>query len=349
MKNIKDVARRAGVAISTVSHVINNTKYVSDELKTKVQEAIRELDYEVDPVARGLKSKKTRTIGVVITGINRVFFPQVIKGIQDATAAAGYHMMLYDTGDSFDDERRALRMLESQWVDGIILDSVAERGDTEYLEGLVALGSSKKRIPVVSLERDLSAAGIGSVVVDNRQGGRLAAEHLLAYGCTTVAMIAGPRNSPMAREREAGLRERLRAKGIALDGTAVLEGDFSPVSGYTAMEKVFASGLKPDGIFAANDQMAVGVIKSVKEHGLRIPGDIKVVGFDNTFVSSIITPSLTTIDVPKYEMGHTAALQLIRAVEQGLIAAEVAELPIRLVTRQSTDPQGDRGWDLFGW
>ena len=160
MAGIKDVAKKAGVSISTVSNVINDTKYVSDELKEKINRVIVELNYEVDPVARSLKSKKTMSIGVVITNINRIFFPQVIKGVQDTASKNGYNITFCNTDDSFKTERHFIQMLESNWLDGIILDSVADLGEQEYFKYLSQLGNDKKKIPVVSLERRLDSYGI---------------------------------------------------------------------------------------------------------------------------------------------------------------------------------------------
>ncbi len=347
MASIKDVAAKAGVSISTVSYVINNTKYVSDELKKKVNDAINELEYEVDPVARSLKSKKTKTIGVVITNINRIFFPQLIKGIQDYAIKNGYSLAFYNTNDNFDDEKKFVQMLESTWVDGIIIDSVSEQQNEKYYKHLSSLGNDKKKIPVVSIERRLDMYGIDSVVVNNCNGGHIATKHLIDNGSKNVVFISGPASSCIVNDRIAGYKEELAKENITFE--MVVGGDFSPLSGYNAMKEILLDGTNIDGIFAANDQMAIGAIKAIKENGLRIPEDIKIIGFDNTFVASIVEPSLTTINVPKYKMGSSAAELLIERIKGNNADTIVIELPINLIIRQSTDLRGEKNWDLLGW
>ncbi|NJD03733.1 MAG: LacI family transcriptional regulator [Ruminiclostridium sp.] len=349
MASIKDIADKAGVSISTVSNVINGTKYVSNELKTKINKIIKELNYKVDPVARGLKSKKTMTIGVVITNINRIFFPQVIKGIQDAAAKHGYNLTFFNTDDKFEEEKRFVQMLESTWADGIILDSVADINDTGYFKYLSTLGSSKKSIPVVSLERRIENFGIGSVAVDNFHGGSIAVKHLMNCGCKRIVHITGPLNSCIAQDRRNGYRDELIKHGLDAGDERVVEGDYSPLSGYHAMKQILLAGIDVDGVFAANDQMAIGAIKAIRENGLMIPEGIKVVGFDNTFVASIVEPSLTTINVPKYKMGNAAVEMLVKRIEQDIEVPSLLELPINLIIRQSTDLRGDKNWDLYGW
>lgn len=347
MAGIKDVAEKAGVSISTVSNVINNTKYVSDELKTRINGIIDELQYEVDPVARSLKSKKTMTIGVVITNINRIFFPQVIKGIQDCAARNGYNLTFCSSNDNFGDERKFIQMLESSWVDGIILDSVADANDSEYFHYLSSLGNKKKSIPVVSLERRVE--GINSVVVNNRQGGSMAARHLIDCGCRSIVHITGPLNSCIAQDRLYGYKAELLKDNLKLDDGMIVEGDYSPLSGYHAIRQILMAGIDVDGIFAANDQMAIGAIKALKENGVKIPEDVRVVGFDNTFVASIVEPALTTVNVPKYRMGDAAVEMLVRRIEDQSAEACSSELPINMIVRQSTNLRGDKNWDLYGW
>lgn len=349
MASIKDVAKKAGVSISTVSNVINGTKYVSSELKARINSVIAELNYAVDPVARSLKSKKTMSIGVIITNINRVFFPQVIKGIQDAASRSGFGITFCNTDDSFDTEKRFVQMLESSWLDGVIIDSVADMDEVGYFKRLSALGNAKKRIPVVSLERRMDEYGIDSVLVNNLEGGRLAARHLVDCGCKRIVHITGPLNSCMVKDRLQGLRDELRKNSLDFSEGHILEGDFSPLSGYQAIKRFLLRGDEFDGVFAANDQMAIGAIKAIMEHGGRIPEDIRVVGFDNTFVASIIEPSLTTVNVPKYKLGVKAVEILIKRMEKEDAAAVSHELPINLVVRQSTDLRGEKNWDLYGW
>jgi LacI family transcriptional regulator len=349
MVSIKDVAAKAGVSISTVSNVINGTRHVSDELKLQVNQAITGLNYEVDTLARSLKSKKTRSIGVVITNINRIFFSEVIKGIQATALSKGYMLALCHTSDNFEIEKRCIKMFEDNWLDGIIVASVADQEQHDYFRHLKNLGNSKKKIPIVSLERNLEQYSIPSVAVDNYQGGYMATSHLIELECRSIAHITGPLNSCMVQDRLKGYKDALVSAGMQVDEGLIMHGDFSPVCGYMLTKELLRKGIEFDGLFAANDQMAIGTIKALKEEGVKIPEDVKVIGFDNTFVSTLVEPSLTTVNVPKYKLGVTAMEILLRQMEHNDDLNNFNEIPINLIVRQSTDLHGEKNWDMYGW
>jgi len=347
--NIKDVARLAGVSIATVSHVTRGTKYVSEPLRKRVFKAIETLGYEVNPVASGLKSKNTRVIGIVLSSLNSVFFPPVVRGIEDVISKRGYRLTFCNTGFSDKREREVVRMLRGSWVDGIILDSVADFKDSEYVQFLARLGMPKKRIPVVSLERKVDDSAILSVRIDNYEGARMSVRHLVERGCRRIVHIAGPEFCSMANDRLCGFREEMAEQGLGVGPKAVVRGDFSPEQGYVAMGRLLKANPELDGVLSANDQMAIGAIKALQEHGRRIPEDVKIAGFDNIFVSSLIEPSLTTIDVPRYEMGRAAAGLLLDRLTNPEAELEDVLLPIRLVVRHSTDRTAEVAWDLASW
>lgn len=231
-----------------------------------------------------------------------------------------------------------------------MLDSVSEINNLEYFNYLRSMGNNKKAIPVVSIERRANTYGIASVVVNNIHGGSLATKHLIDCGCRNIANITGPLSSSIVQDRLSGYKDELIKEGLEISSERIVEGDYSPLSGYHAMKQILLSGIDIDGLFAANDQMAIGAIKAIKENGLRIPEDMKVVGFDNSFIASIVEPSLTTINVPKYKMGNAAAEVLIKRIETDTKEdAKLIELPISVIVRQSTNLRGDRNWDLYGW
>jgi LacI family transcriptional regulator len=346
--SIKDVARLAGVSISTVSHATRGTKYVSEALSSKVFAAIEQLSYEVNPVASSLKSKATRVLGVVIPNLNSVFFPEILKGIQDHASSKGYRLTFYNTGFDLEREIEIIRILEGSWVDGIILDSLADFDDRAYIDFLTDLGRPKKRIPLVSLERKIDDPRIQSVRIDNYNAAREATRHLLDCGCKRIAHIAGPHYSSVAGERRRGYRDELTSRGVTYNPGMLVEGDFSPIEGYRAAQKLLQRGFAPDGVLAANDQMAIGAMKALKEAGRQIPSEIKIVGFDNVFVTTLVDPPLTTIAVPRYQMGYEAARMLVAAIEDRPERSEVL-LPTTLMVRRSTSADGDNEWDLVSW
>lgn len=346
--SIKDVAEHAGVSISTVSNALRGTKFVSEDLKKRIEASIKELGYEVNPIASSLKSKSTRVIGIVITNIHRIFFPRVIRGIQDHFSDSGYQLTFYDTDDNLDKEKHIVNLLKRNWVDGIILDSVADENDIDYFADLAGLKTRGKNIPIVSLERRLHRSGIDSVVVDNREGGRLATRHLLECGCKRVVFMAGPMNSCMVHDRMRGCRDEIQAAGLG-EKPHILHADFSPRSGYEQMAAMVESGEPFDAVFAANDQMAIGALKALKERDIDVPGQVKLIGFDNTFVSSIVEPSLTTVHVPKYQMGVNAAELLLERIKTPTASPKLIEHPVEMIKRQSSDPAGEHEWDLYDW
>lgn len=348
MPSIKDVAEEAGVSIATVSNAVSGTKRVSEKLRRKVFLAIDKLGYEVNTVASSLKSKKTNTIGVIIPNISRIFFPQVLKGIQDGLSHLGYNLMLCDTNDDAEKERVFIQMLKSSWADGIIIGSVVNEDDRDYINMLANLTIRNKSIPVVLIEREFVGSMISSVRVDNYQAGRMATRHLLDSGCKKILHIAGPRYACMVNARIKGYIDEIKADDLEVE-PVILEGDFSPLSGYQAIKNYPLAEKKIDGIFAANDQMAIGALNALKENGYKVPGDIRVIGFDNTFVASIVEPALTTINVPKYKMGQMAAEILVKQINHTDTPVQNIVLPVNLTVRKSTQAGGDKTWELFGW
>lgn len=344
MVSIKDVAKHCGTSISTVSNVINGTKYVSPELELRIRTAISELGYEVNPVARSLKSKRSYTVGVIITNVDRIFFTRVIRGIQDVLTTAGYRLTVCSSNDSLEAEQSFFRMLCGNWADGIIVDTVADSGQAAWFGEMAGANIQKRKIPVIGLETRMDAFGMDSVGIDNRQAAMDATSMLLQAGCRRIAHIAGVSGSPLAQERLEGFEA---AAGEC--ACAVEPGDFSPNSGYLAMVRMLNSGARPDGLFAANDQMAVGAIHALLERNLRIPEDIKVAGFDDTFVASLIKPTLSTVHVPKYRMGVQAAGQLLARMGGDGSEARHIVLPYELRGRQTTGCEEPGAWDFADW
>lgn len=344
MPTIHDVARRAGVSISTVSNVLNGTKYVSDSLRKNVLQAVEETGYSANPFAAGMKRKRTLAIGVILSMLDSMFFPQVIRGIESVTEATEYSVQFYHTNFSPSREQEYIRELLRANVDGILLNSVAPAGARAYFEALGALDTGKKRVPVLSLERDLTAYGLDSICVDNAGGARQATEHLIERGCQRVIHIQGRKDFAPADERRAGYEQAMRAHGRT---PRTYAGGFGLDSGYERARALLHAGAEFDGVCCANDMSAIGAIKACEEYSLRCPEQVKVIGFDNNFAAALVRPSLSTIHVPQRGMGERAATQLILRMRGELDApAERIELPIRLLVRGSTDEAKRDEWEL---
>ncbi|MGE4485136.1 MAG: LacI family DNA-binding transcriptional regulator [Oscillospiraceae bacterium] len=347
--NIKLVAKLAGVSISTVSNVLNNARYVSDKTRERVLSVVKTLNYEPNCIAQSMKSNKTRTIGIIIPNIDRIFFSHVITGMQEIADKSGYSLLLYNTGDKFEKETECVRILTRNKVDGIILDSVADSRNVAYFEGLSSLTSGKKHIPVISMERDMTKYGVDSVFVENYKGGMLATQKLIDSGARQIVFITT--GSEMVRRRFDGYLEVLKRNGIPFDENLVVEREHSPWSGYNCIHRLLMGGISFDGVFASNDQMAIGALKALDEHNLRVPEDVCVIGFDNIFASSIVSPSLTAINVPKYRLGKQTFELLLKNIEKNTKndSAAAIELPVTLVERESTWPKRKMPWELEDW
>lgn len=351
MAGIKEVAKKAGVSISTVSNVMNGKKAVSPELKSRVIQAIEELQYEVNPVGRGLKSNKTNQVGVIVPSFNQVYFPAVLQGIHEAGIKYGYTISVFETNGNVELEKKHVRFLQHSWSDGIILASYANReniSDRKYIRSLVESGNRKKSIPVVSLESVLDP-GIDAVVIDNRRAAGTAVNHLISLGHRAIAHISAPLRFQIGNLRLEGFRDTMQQAGLAVDEELIREGDYSPVSGYNAMKEILKRGKPFTAVFAANDQMGIGAIRALLDEGLRVPEDVAVIGIDNNFPSTLITPSLSSVNLPKYDLGFQAMHLLNERMMDPGRPRCVITLESELVVRKSTSSEGSGIWNLIGW
>ena len=352
MAGIKDVAERAGVSIATVSNVINQRKPVSPELAARVHQAVLDLNYVVDPVGRTLKSNRTNTIGVIVPSFSQVYFPSILQGIHEAAKKLGYMISVFETSGDIQEEQQCVEFLQRTSADGIILASYANReniSDRDYIRTLAHRKNRNKKIPVVTLENDLDPS-LDAVIIDNREAGRIAVSHLLSLGHRSIAHIAAPLRFQIGKLRLEGYQDALEQAGLLGVIPLVEEGDFSPISGYHCMERLLSKRRGEfSAVFVANDEMAVGAMRAILNDGLRIPEDVAVVGLDNTFPSTLVKPSLTSVSTPKYEMGCRAMEQVARRIENPEDPKAIITLQTELVVRQSTDPSGEDRWDLISW
>ncbi len=328
---IFDVAKRAGVSIGTVSRVINNRDRVSPETRERVLQAIRELDYQVNPFARSLANQQTDTLGLVIPQVNDPFFFQIVRGVEDAAAAAGYSLLIASqprhTG-----EHRYLQLFRRRNVDGMVLVAI----DVYEHEVQQVI---KRGVPIVLVQLDISR-NIPTFLADNYSGARALVEHLMEHGYRRVAYITGTDFTPDNRERLRALRDVLEEHSLALPEEYIVQGDYLVGSGSRAMRQLLSLPERPEAVFAANDQMAIEAIMVAQEQGLRVPEDIAVVGFDDIPMASSIAPALTTVHQPIYELGWHAtqtALEMIKTArdERPRIAPRLTLLPTSLVVRRS--------------
>lgn len=330
MTTMKDVAKRAGVSVATVSHVINETRFVSEELKQRVLQAIEELDYQPDAVARSLRRKETRTIGLIVPDNSNSFFAEVARGIEDVGFEQGYSVILCNSDWNLEKELTYLDTLMAKRVDGIVF--IAATTQVEHVKSLVENGT-----PVVVAERKMPEIEVDSVLVDNFQGGYEATKHLLDLGHRRIGCISGPWDLTPSAERVAGYKLALNRHELQADEDLIVRGDYLFESGEMAVRRFLELSAPPTAIFACNDLMAIGAMKAILEQGLRVPEDISIVGFDDIALASYLNPPLTTIAQPKYELGRMAAQLVIqRITSSGSREKREIVLESRLVVRGST-------------
>ncbi len=328
---IEMVARAAGVSQSTVSRILNGTAVVSEAKRKAIDDAIATLGFVPNPVARGLAGGRTFSVGVITQAIDSPFYGAALRGIEDELEVLGYSPLFVSGHWNVAVEARCLDVLRSRRVDGIIV-----------LTGRLtdqALASCARSIPVVVTGRTLMAPGLASLNFDNFEGGRLATQHLIELGHRRIAFIAGDPEHPDAVERLHGYRAALEAAGIRFGREMVISGGFSEASGLDAVDRLLATGQEFSAIFAANDQMAFGAALGLQRHGLRVPDDVSLVGFDDLPASLYAHPPLTTIHQPAYELGRLAAsavLQLL-AGNQPVVEMPAPLLMVRESSRQRRD------------
>lgn len=357
MSSIKEVAGKANVSISTVSNVLNHTKFVSPELTQRVLDAVSELDYQANPIAKRMKSAKSNVVGIISTEIVGVFYPYVIKGLYNEFTSHGYNVHMFETDaisdphNSWEKLMAGVRNFTDYRVDGIVLTAtLPAKEEKNYVNRILDMVSREKKIPVVSLETDLTGYGIDSICCDSFKGAECAVMHLIEKGCRKIAHITGPIFSRVALDRLNGYKSALKKAGLPVEDKLIINGDYLHQSGYFAAKKLLET-VDFDGLFVANDQMAIGAMTALKEFGVQIPEDIKVIGYDNVFISNIVTPPLSTMHAPKKSLGEMGADLLIKRIEGQLSDTKAIKIDMetRLIVRQSTDPAAHDEWDKNDW
>jgi LacI family transcriptional regulator len=324
---IQDVADLAGVSIATVSRVVNGKSPVVPETAQRVMDAIRELNYVPRAAARILASKRTDTLGLIVPEISGEFFAPMLRGIEAAAGEAGFDLLIHTTAYKTPEFRR--HTLGEHNTDGLLV-FIGSMEPAE-LQRLHSIG-----FPVVFLHQTApEGLNIPVVTVENKKGAMLAVEHLIeVHACRRILYLNGPEGNEDAGWRERGYRLALEKHNIPFDPALVVPGDFSSRRAEQAMREFLAGGLAFDAIFSGDDLAAVGAMSSLREAGLRIPEDVKIVGFDDVPLARHLTPPLTTVHAPTEEVGRVATDLLVRLVRRESVEREIL-LPTELTIRQS--------------
>jgi LacI family transcriptional regulator len=332
MSTIKDVARLAGVSPMTVSRVINSSGYVSQAARARVERAVTDLGFVPNALARHLRSKRTRTLALVISDITNPFFTTIARGVEDIAAAHDFAVMFCNTDESEAEEIAYLQMLIQRQIDGVLLVPASDSGKSLQL-------LRTHRVPVVVLDRRVSSPRVDQVRSDSEAGAYQLVRHLIELGHRRIAMLTGHRNISTAVDRAAGYRRALAEHGIQPDDRLVLYEGFGVESGYRMARQVLDLQPRPTALLAANNFIAFGAIRALREVGLPIPDAMSLVAFDDLPDDWLIDPFLTVVDQRAYQMGKQAAeLILERVAGVGRPTRRSIILPVDFIVRRSSAP-----------
>jgi LacI family transcriptional regulator len=331
MSTIKDVAKLAGVSVATVSHVVNETRFVSKETKQKVLSAMKELSYKPNAVARSLRRKESKIIGLVLPDNTNPYFAEIAWSIEYASRNHGYSLILCNSDGDVKKEETYINVLIEKQVDGVIL--VAAGDSTANFMKL-----KERNISTVMVDRDSPSVNTDSVQIDNATYGEIATSHLIELGHKKIACITGPRDVTPSFDRVDGYKKAMKLNDLPVRDEYVVKGDFKPQGGYLAACKLLDLDDPPTAIFACNDLMAFGITHAARERDMLVPRDLSVVGFDDIYLSTYSNPPLTTIKQPRLEMGDEAVNALVLRIKNPDRPARSILLHAELVVRSSTMP-----------
>lgn len=320
---IREVARHAGVSVATVSRALNGSGQVRAPTRERVLRAARQLRYVPNGSARSLTTSETRTLGVLLPDLYGEFFSELLRGIDQTARQSRYHTLVSSSHNDVGELEAALRAMSGR-VDGLVVMTPA-------LEADLLEANLPAALPVVLVNCPVEGSAFSTIATDNHGGAFAMVEHLRAQGHERVALLRGPEGNHDALERLRGYRDALR-------GAEPIEeaGDFTERSGYEAAQRLLARAPRPTAVFAANDSMAIGALRALREAGLRVPGDVAVAGFDDIPVARYVSPPLSSVHVAINEMGRRAIELLLASIAEPDREPEAIVLPTRLVLRESS-------------
>lgn len=330
MANMKDVAEEAGVSVTTVSHVINDTRYVSPELTNRVENAIEKLDYRPDLIAKGLKQGNTNTIGLVISEISNPFYPRVVKGVEDYAREHNHSLMLFNTDEEPVEEKNVISFLQSQRVSGFILSSTIK--DPGSLISMI-----EKESNYVLIDRKLDNISADQIYSNNHQGAYDAIKHLIEYDHDKIGAILGPTDIKSVNRRLKGYKSALRDHNISINEDYIIQSGLELEGAYISTRKLLNNGPEVTAIFSANNIITRGVFHYLKDHNIKCPKDIALIGFDDPDWAKLVHPTISSVAQKPYRMGYKAAEVLFQRInEKNRDKYKVVELATKLIKREST-------------
>jgi LacI family transcriptional regulator len=335
MTTIRDVAKHAGVAPITVSRVVNNSGYVSQEIRQRVEKSVAELSYVPNSLGPSLRSKKTYILALILSDITNPFWATVARGVEDACDAHGYYVVLCNTDESQAKQDRYVTVMLRKQVDGFLL--VPARSSNETIRTI-----QEQNIPVVVLDRTVSDADVDTVRCDSEMGAYQITRHLVHRGHQNIAVLSGSLEISTAIDRVAGYQRAIKEAGLSVDEHNIYWGDFGHDAGFEAMKQVLLTRPRPTALVAGNNFIAIGAMHALAEAGLHVPQDMALVSFDEFPPGLTIEPFFTSVVQPAYQMGYRATeLLLSRLSGQTAEPTQEIILPIEIVLRRSSESGTD--------
>lgn len=306
---IHDIAKKLNISASTVSRALKDNPLISEATRNKIKKAAAEMGYRPNVMAANLRTRRTNTIGVIVPLINRHFFSSVISGIEDIAYKQGFTVTISQSNDSLEKESTIAHTLFANRVDGLILSIGMETQSYDHLKLF-----SERNIPIVFFDRIVEEIPAHKIVVDDFGGAYRATKHLIEQGRKRIAHIGGPLNLQIYSKREAGYRQALKDAGLSINDRLVLHNSLTREDGLRAIKNILKTKELPDAIFCANDTTALSTIIHLNEKRIKVPEEIAIVGFSNEPFSELVTPSITTVKQPGFEMGQKAAELIIKQI-----------------------------------
>jgi DNA-binding LacI/PurR family transcriptional regulator len=328
---IIDIARKLGVAPSTVSRALSDHPDVKKATKEQIKKLAKDLHYSPNPIARSLKSSTTTTIGVIVPEIKHDFFSSAISGIEEVAYQSGYTILVCQSNESYEREVVNTNALMHHRVAGVIVSISQNTKNSDHFQDLLA-----RKIPLVFFDRVCEDVNASKVVIDDCKSARVAVNHLVQRGYKRIAHFGGPKELGICIRRLNGYVEALKQNGLPLPNGFIRYGGLHEEDGYKSMDCMLKENIIPDAIFAVNDPVAIGAFQRIKEAGLKIPNDIAIVGFSNNKITALVDPPLTTVDQPSFEMGRKSAEILLDLIADGTIEPKTLTLDTELIIRGST-------------
>jgi LacI family transcriptional regulator len=330
---IHDIAKKLNIAASTVSRALNDNPLISEATRKKIKNAAEEMGYRPNTIAANFRTKRTHTIGVIVPLINRHFFSSVISGIEDVAYQQGFAVTISQSNDNYDKETKIAKSLFNNRVDGLIVSIAMETTSFDHLKLF-----TDKNIPLVFFDRVVDEIEAHKIVVDDYGGALRVTQHLISQGAKRIAHIGGPLNLKIYQKRRAGFLHAMQDAGLEVPDTLIIHNSLRKDDGVAAIRKLTENNEKIDGIFCANDTTALSAIIYLKNKGVKIPDEILIMGFSNEPFSEVVTPSISTIKQPGFEMGKKAAELLINQIHNKNKPNnfETITMPTELIIRNSS-------------